>query len=83
MCHSFQEKYKDCVFQILKICNIRTLERFAILILIRQLEKNINRVVQLFQNKVGEMFSLTSQIEKQINLLTYLFIFLFLLKIEN
>ena len=33
---NIQEKYKNSVFQVLKICKIRTLERLAILILTRQ-----------------------------------------------
>ena len=37
MYENFQEKYKNGVFQIFKICKIRTLEPLAILILIRQL----------------------------------------------
>ena len=38
MYENLQEKYKNNLFQILKICKIIALERLAILILIRQLE---------------------------------------------
>ena len=37
MYDNFQEKYKNIAFQVLKICKIKTFERLATLILIRQL----------------------------------------------
>ena len=36
---NWQEKYKNSVSQILKVCKIRTLKRLAILILIGKLGK--------------------------------------------
>ena len=55
MYENLQEKYKNNLFQILKICKIIALERLAILILIRQLE-NKHWVVQFFGNKVKKVF---------------------------
>ena len=55
MYENLQEKYKNNLFQILKICKIIALERLAILILIRQLE-NKHWVVQFFGNKVKQVF---------------------------
>ena len=40
MYDNLQEKYKNSIFQILKVCKIRTLKRLVILILIRQSVKN-------------------------------------------
>ena len=58
MYDNLQEKYKNSVFQILKIC--KAFSNFDFNSTIR---KKIHRVVQLFGNKVIERFSLTSQTE--------------------
>ena len=58
MYDNFQEKYKNSVFQILKIC--KAFSNFDFNSTIR---KKIHWVVQLFGNKVIERFSLTSQTE--------------------
>ena len=54
MYDNLQEKFKNSVFQILKICN------FDFNSTIR---KKIHWLVQLFGNRVIERFSLTSQTE--------------------
>ena len=58
MYDNLQEKYKNSVFQILKIC--KAFSNFDFNSTIR---KKIHRVVQLFGNKVIERFSLTSHTE--------------------
>ena len=58
MYDNLQEKYKNSVFQILKIC--KAFSNFDFNSTIR---KKIHWVVQLFGNKVIEIFSLTSQTE--------------------
>ena len=58
MYDNLQEKYKNSIFQILKIC--KAFSNFDFNLTIR---KKIRWVVQLFGNKVIEMFSLTSQTE--------------------
>ena len=54
MYDNLQEKYKNSVFQILKICKMFSKKKF---------KKKIHWVVQLFRNKVRERFLLTSQTE--------------------
>ena len=61
MYDNLQEKYKNGVFQILRIC--KALSNFDFISTIR---KKIHWVVQLFGNKVIERFSLTSHIEHPI-----------------
>ena len=58
MYDNLQEKYKSSVFQILRIC--KALSNFDFISTIR---KKIHWVVQLFENKVIERFSLTSHTE--------------------
>ena len=58
MCDNLQEKYKKIVFQILKICKAFSNFDFSLTIM-----KKIHWVVQLYQNKVIERFSLNSQTE--------------------
>ena len=58
MYDNFQEKYKNSVFQILKICKV-----FSNIDFNSTIKKKIHWVVQLFGNKVIERFSLTSQTE--------------------
>ena len=58
MYDNLQEKYKNSVFQILKICKVFSNFDFNWTI-----RKKIHWVVQLFRNKVTERFSLTSQTE--------------------
>ena len=55
---NLQEKYKNGGFQILKIC--KAFRNFGFNLTIR---KKIHWVVQLFENKVIERLSLTSQIK--------------------
>ena len=55
---NLQKKYKNCVFQILKICKAFTNFDFN-----STVRKKIHWVVQLFENKIIESFSLTSQTE--------------------
>ena len=52
----FQEKYKNSVFQILKICKAFRNSDFN-----STDRKEIHWIVQLFGNKVIERFSLTRQ----------------------
>ena len=61
MYDNLQEKYKNSVFQILRMC--KALSNFDFISTIR---KKIHCVVQLFENKVIERFSLTSHIEHPI-----------------
>ena len=63
MYDNLQEKYKNSVSQILKIRKIKTLERLAILILLRQLGKKYIGLCNSFGNKVIERFSFTSHTE--------------------
>ena len=58
MYDNFQEKYKNSVFQILKICKV--FRNFDFNSTIR---KKIHWVLQLFGNKVIEKFSLINQTE--------------------
>ena len=58
MYDNLQEKYKNSVFRILKIC--KAFRNFDFNSSIR---KKMHRVVQLFGNKFIERFSLTSQAE--------------------
>ena len=55
---NFQEKYKNSVFQILKICKASSNFDFN-----SAVRKKIHWVVRLFGNKFIEMFSSTSQTE--------------------
>ena len=55
---NLQQKYKNSVFQILKIC--KAFPSFDFKSTVR---KKIHWVVQLFGNKITERFSLTSQTE--------------------
>ena len=68
MYHKLLEKYKDSVFQILKIG--KAFSNFGLNLTIR---KKIHLVVQLFKKKVIERFSLTSHTEhpNQIHPRTY------------
>ena len=61
MYDNLQEDYKNSIFQILKICKIRTLERLAIVTLFGQLEKEYTGLCNCFGNNVIERFSLTTQ----------------------
>ena len=56
--NNLQEKYKNSVFQILKIC-----KAFINFDFNSTIRKKIHWVVQLFENKVIERYSLTSQTE--------------------
>ena len=58
MYDNLQEKYKNSVFQILKIC-----QAFSNFDFNSTTSKKIHWVVQLFGNKVTERFSLTRQTE--------------------
>ena len=58
MYDNLQQKYKNSVFQILKICKVFSNFDFN-----STIRKKIHWVVQLFGNKVIEIFSLTSQTE--------------------
>ena len=62
------EKWKNCVFQILKIG-----KAFSHFDLNLTIGKKIHLVVKLFESKVRERFSLTSHTEHQINSPTYVF----------
>ena len=55
---NLQEKYKNRVFQILKICKAFSNFDFNLTI-----KKKLHWIVELFGNKVIERFSLTSQTE--------------------
>ena len=58
MYDNFQEKYKNSVFQILKICKVFSNFDFN-----STIRKKIHWVLQLFGNKVIEKFSLINQTE--------------------
>ena len=58
MYDNLQEKYKNSVFQILKICKVFSSFDFN-----STIRKKIHWVLQLFRDKVRERFSLTSQTE--------------------
>ena len=68
MYEDLPEKYKNCVFQILKICKAFSNFNFN-----STIRKKIHWALQLFGNKVRESFSLTSRTEIQINSPTYFF----------
>ena len=55
---NLQEKYKNSVFQILKMCKAFSNFHFT-----SKIRKTIHWFVQLFGNKVTERVSLTSQTE--------------------
>ena len=56
MYDNLQEKYKNTIFQILKICKIITVERLAILILIRQLEKKYSGLCKCLEIRSYKAF---------------------------
>ena len=68
MYDNLQEKYKNSIFQILKIC-----KGFSNFDFNSKITKKIHWVAQLLGNKVIERFLLTSHTEIQVSSPTYLF----------